>query len=142
MAVTGQLSSRESSVGSILVAFCALLLARAVQGDGEPIFTSIALSGFAFAATYTIIIQTGPSFIKAGLKGVDMSKKSKKEIPECIGSICAIVYLLIVILFIPFAFYQDIVAATSGGGNRDVVLEVEHVNQGQFLHWFPHNKAS
>lgn len=79
--------------------------------------------------------------MKAGLKGVDMSKHHKKELPECMGGIAAMVYLLAVIIFIPFPFYKDIVAATSGGGNRDVVMHVEHVQEGRFLHRFPHGKV-
>lgn len=136
------LSNREFSFLALVVGVSVLLLSRALQGGGEPIYTSLALSGLAYASTHYLIIQTAPSFLKAGLKGTDLSKRVKKEIPECVGAICAIVYLLIVMIFIPFAFYQDIVAATSGGGNRDVVIQVEHVNQGRFLHWFPHNKAS
>jgi hypothetical protein len=57
------------------------------------------------------------------------------------GAICAVVYLLLIIIFIPFPFYKDIVAATSGGGNRDVVLKVEHVETGRYLHRFPHSKV-
>lgn len=57
------------------------------------------------------------------------------------GAVCAIVYLLAIISFIPFAFYKDIVAATSGGGNRDVVVEVQHVETGRMLHRFPHGKV-
>jgi hypothetical protein len=57
------------------------------------------------------------------------------------GAISAIVYLLTVIVFIPFPFYKDIVAATSGGGNRDLVVEVQHVETGRMLHKFPHNKV-
>lgn len=66
------------------------------------------------------------------------------EIPGCIGAVCAAVYLLTVIIFIPFPFYKDIVAATSGGGNRDVVLEMHPSNPGggRFLHKFPHNKLA
>ena len=58
------------------------------------------------------------------------------------GAVCAIVYLLTVIVFIPFPFYKDIVAATSGGGNRDLVVEVQHVETGRFLHKFPHSKLA
>lgn len=79
--------------------------------------------------------------MKAGLKGKDMSKVHKKEIPETMGAVCAVVYLLMIIVFIPFPFYKDIVAATSGGGNRDVVLEIENVQTGRFLHRFPHSKV-
>jgi UDP-N-acetylglucosamine--dolichyl-phosphate N-acetylglucosaminephosphotransferase len=84
----------------------------------------------------------GPTFVKAGLKGKDMSKVHKNEIPETMGAICAVVYLLIIIVFVPFPFYKDIVAATSGGGNRDVLKEVEIVETGRFLHRFPHSKVS
>lgn len=62
--------------------------------------------------------------------------------PETMGAVCAIVYLLALIFFIPFAFYKDIVAATSGGGNRDVVVEVHHVETGRYLHRFPHGRVS
>ena len=58
------------------------------------------------------------------------------------GAVCAVVYLLTIIIFIPFPFYKDIVAATSGGGNRDVVVELHTVETGRLLHRFPHNKAS
>jgi UDP-N-acetylglucosamine--dolichyl-phosphate N-acetylglucosaminephosphotransferase len=58
------------------------------------------------------------------------------------GAICAVVYLLSLIVFIPFPFYKDIVAATSGGGNRDVVVQVQHVETGRLLHKFPHNKLA
>lgn len=57
------------------------------------------------------------------------------------GAISAVVYLLIIIVFIPFPFYKDIVAATSGGGNRDVVIALDHVNTGRLLHRFPHSKV-
>ena len=57
------------------------------------------------------------------------------------GAVCAVVYLLTIIIFIPFPFYKDIVAATSGGGNKDFVME-RHVGQmGRSLHRFPHNKV-
>jgi len=58
------------------------------------------------------------------------------------GAVCAVVYLLTIIIFIPFPFYKDIVAATSGGGNRDLVVEVQHIETGRLLHKFPHNKLA
>ncbi|KAF7715951.1 UDP-N-acetylglucosamine:dolichyl phosphate N-acetylglucosamine-1-phosphate transferase [Penicillium ucsense] len=71
-----------------------------------------------------------------------MAKPKKPEIPETMGAVCAVAYLLALIVFIPFAFYKDIVAATSGGGNRDVVIEVQHIETGRFLHRFPHGKLA
>lgn len=57
------------------------------------------------------------------------------------GAVCAGVYLLTMIVFIPFPFYKDIVAATSGGGNRDVMMERQEVDVGRILHRFPHAKV-
>ncbi|KAL8297039.1 hypothetical protein RB597_006231 [Gaeumannomyces tritici] len=142
MSTTIHLSKNETLGLLSLFAACVAVLANTFKGDGEPLVASLALSGVAFAASYAMIRWLGPTFIKAGIKGVDLSKTHKKEIPECMGAICAVVYLLVIIIFIPFPFYKDIVAATSGGGNRDVVLHVEHVQEGRFLHRFPHNKLA
>ncbi|KAK3955408.1 hypothetical protein QBC32DRAFT_367749 [Pseudoneurospora amorphoporcata] len=135
------LSAESLSLVALSTA-CVAVLANTFQGDGYPLIASLAVSGLAFSATFSMIRWLGPTFIKAGLKGVDMSKHHKKELPECMGGIAAIVYLLAVIIFIPFPFYKDIVAATSGGGNRDVVMHVEHVQEGRFLHRFPHGKLA
>jgi UDP-N-acetylglucosamine--dolichyl-phosphate N-acetylglucosaminephosphotransferase len=52
------------------------------------------------------------------------------------------VYLFVLIFFIPWPFYKDIVIATSGGGNRDFVKELELIETGRLLHKFPHNKLA
>lgn len=57
------------------------------------------------------------------------------------GLVCALVYLLAVINFLPFAFKRDIVAATTGGGNKDYVLEAQQIETGRFLHRFPLEKV-
>ena len=51
------------------------------------------------------------------------------------------VYLFVLVFFIPWPFYKDIVAATSGGGNRDVMKDLDAVETGRLLHRFPHNKV-
>lgn len=139
--MASSLSRTETLALFSLTVACAAILANTLQGDGAPLSASLALSGIAFTSSYAMIRWLGPTFIKAGIKGVDMSKHHKREIPECMGAVCAIVYLLIIIVFTPFPFYKDIVAATSGGGNRDVVEHVEYVRQGRFLHLFPHSKV-
>jgi UDP-N-acetylglucosamine--dolichyl-phosphate N-acetylglucosaminephosphotransferase len=58
------------------------------------------------------------------------------------GAVCAMVYLFVLIVFIPWPFYKDIVVATSGGGNRDVMKELEEIETGRLLHRFPHNKLA
>lgn len=57
------------------------------------------------------------------------------------GLVSALAYLLCIIAFLPFAFKQDIVAVTSGGGNKDVVVKVHEVETGRFLHHFPIEKV-
>ncbi|GAB7351934.1 hypothetical protein MBLNU459_g2472t1 [Dothideomycetes sp. NU459] len=118
------------------------VLVNTWKTDGAPIFASLALSGLAFAASYAVIRWTGDAFMRAGRKGKDMSKKVAIEIPEMMGLVSALVYLLCIIAFLPFAFKHDIVAATSGGGNKDVVFEAHEVETGRFLHRFPLEKLA
>ncbi|KAI9791173.1 MAG: tunicamycin resistance protein [Candelina submexicana] len=125
-----------------LSAACLGVLANTFHGEGEPLIASLAFSGIAFGLSYSFIRWLGDTFMRAGLKGRDMAKTKNSEIPETMGAICAVVYLLVIIIFIPFPFYKDIVAATSGGGNRDVVLELEQIETGRFLHRFPHSKLA
>ncbi|KAB8292194.1 hypothetical protein EYC80_007936 [Monilinia laxa] len=143
---TSSLSLRESITHLSLGILCLSLLFKTLSREnGEPLIASLAFSGIAFSSTYSMIRWLGPTFMRAGLKGKDLSKRDRKEIPETMGAICAVVYLLIIIVFIPFPFYKDIVAATSGGGNRDVVRgfeEVDIVQNGRFLHKFPHSKLA
>lgn len=139
---TTELTGAEAISLAALTLVCATILANTFQGDGEALIASVALSGLAFAASFAMIRWLGPTFIKAGLKGRDMAKVNNKyELPECMGAICAVVYLITIMIFIPFPFYKDIVVATSGGGNRDVVMNVEYVQQGRLLHKFPHSKV-
>ncbi|EDN91869.1 hypothetical protein SS1G_07730 [Sclerotinia sclerotiorum 1980 UF-70] len=132
---------------SLTILCISLLLKTLSRENGEPLIASLAFSGIAFSSTYSMIRWLGPTFLRAGLKGRDLSKRDRREVPETMGAICAVVYLLVVIVFIPFPFYKDIVAATSGGGNRDVVREMEMevrdvVQNGRFLHRFPHSKLA
>ncbi|RDL33661.1 Uncharacterized protein BP5553_08029 [Venustampulla echinocandica] len=137
------LSLTETSSLLALSLACFAIITNTFHGDGAPLVASLAFSGIAFAGSYSMIRWLGPAFMKAGLKGKDLSKVHKKEIPETMGAVCAVVYLLVITIFIPFPFYKDIVAATSGGGNRDVVMEtIEHVQTGRFLHRFPHSKLA
>lgn len=60
------------------------------------------------------------------------------------GSVAAAVFILVLMAFIPFAFYKDIVSATSGGGNKDVTEPnvLSQLETGRFLHRFPHSKLA
>ena len=57
-----------------LSAACLGILANVFKEDGYPVVTSLALSGIAFVFTFCLIRWLGPTFIKSGLKGKDMSK--------------------------------------------------------------------
>ncbi|KKF97258.1 UDP-N-acetylglucosamine--dolichyl-phosphate N-acetylglucosaminephosphotransferase [Ceratocystis platani] len=144
---TGHSASEKLSLISISFASISVLAHALSQEASEPLLASLALSGLAFVLCYAMIRWLGPTFMKAGFRGRDLCKSQQPEIPECMGAICAVVYILVVIAFIPFPFFKDIVAATSGGGNKDVVFTMsgsgpEHVQQGRLLHKFPHNKLA
>lgn len=57
------------------------------------------------------------------------------------GAVCAVVYLLCVIFFIPFPFYKDIMAATSIPDMIAPDRQDSKSQMGRVLHKFPHSKA-
>jgi len=60
------------------------VIANTFQGDGAPVVASLAFSALAFSVTYALVRWSGPSFMKAGLKGKDRSKLMAKEMSvEC-----------------------------------------------------------
>lgn len=77
-----------------------------------------ALSVLGFLMTTSIIRSLGDTFIKAGLRGVDLNKRTTKRdaagnivrpvegipIPESQGTVSATVFILVMSVFIPFAF--------------------------------------
>ncbi|EXJ92185.1 UDP-N-acetylglucosamine-dolichyl-phosphate N-acetylglucosaminephosphotransferase [Capronia epimyces CBS 606.96] len=140
--MSSSLSHSEKWSLLLLTGASLAVIANSFDGGGAPLVASLAFSTLAFSMTYAFVRWSGPSFVKAGLKGRDMSKLIPKEIPEALGAVAASVYILVLMAFIPFAFYKDIVAATSGGGNRDVVITISEVETGRFLHRFPHSKLS
>ena len=77
--MSATLSKQETwSLLGLFVA-CIAVIANTFQGDGEPLIASLAFSGIAFASSYSMIRWLGPVFMKAGLKGKDMSKVRKVE---------------------------------------------------------------
>lgn len=58
------------------------------------------------------------------------------------GLVAACVYLFVLIAFRPFCFYKDIVAATSGNGNKGGHVKLAEAELGRSLHRFPYNKVS
>ncbi|ODQ65707.1 hypothetical protein NADFUDRAFT_82692 [Nadsonia fulvescens var. elongata DSM 6958] len=88
------------------------------------LISSLGFALLSYSVTYVLIPRLGPSFVKIGLFGKDLSKKNNPVLPETMGAISAIVYLFTMYFFIPFMFYKYLVTITSGGGNRDEGLEL------------------
>ena len=55
------------------------VIANTFHGHGEPLIASLAFSGLAFTSTYSLIRWLGETFMKANLKGRDMSKIKRVE---------------------------------------------------------------
>ncbi|KAK5108033.1 hypothetical protein LTR62_008868 [Meristemomyces frigidus] len=137
------LTPTETSTLGILTAACLAVLVNTWRSDGEPLFASLAISGIAFAFTYATILWSGEVFMRKGFKGRDLSKKNGGEIPETMGLVCALVYLLVLVSFLPFAFKSHIVASTLDAGyDKDRILEGGGMETGRFLHRFPLEKLA
>ncbi|KAJ7644064.1 UDP-N-acetylglucosamine-dolichyl [Roridomyces roridus] len=116
-----------------LLLFAALPVAAwfVVRPFVEPVplpalYTSFGFSIFALLATLYIIPAVGPAFIKANLKGIDLLKNDKVPVPESQGLVCAAVYILLLILFIPFAFSDAISKAAEKTHEGISVIEFPH----------------
>ena len=77
--MTSSLTGAEAWSLLTLSAACVGIIINTFHGDGEPLIASLAFSGIAFALTFSLIRWLGDTFMKAGLKGRDMSKLKKVE---------------------------------------------------------------
>ena len=69
-----------------------------------PLVLNFLFSTAGFLLTLKIIPAMREMFITAGLKGRDLGKKDRPEIPEAMGVLCGAVYLICLFIFIPFPF--------------------------------------
>lgn len=122
---------------ALSLASCALIYGARSQ----PLLANVGFALLGFVLTLRLIPSLGPSFLKRGFVGKDLSKKHQPLLPETMGAVSAMVYLFIMLFFLPFAFYKYVVLASSGGGNREEAhREISHVHTGRMLHQFPHEK--
>lgn len=70
---------------------------------------NVSVSFIGSVGLYKVMPKFKDMFIKADLKGIDMSKKDKYAIPEAYGVISGAVFLIITFLFIPLRFYETLV---------------------------------
>jgi UDP-N-acetylglucosamine--dolichyl-phosphate N-acetylglucosaminephosphotransferase len=75
----GHLSVTEQLSLLTLFGACVGVLANTFHDEGEPLIAALAFSGVAFSLTYALIRWLGETFMKAGLKGKDMSKTRTNE---------------------------------------------------------------
>ncbi|GAB7331448.1 hypothetical protein MBLNU13_g02862t1 [Cladosporium sp. NU13] len=136
------LTSTETYSLSVLSIACISVLVNAWCSDGEPLFASLAISGVAFAFSYALIPWTADVFIRRGFSGKDLSKRNPTVLPEAMGLCSALVYLLAIVNFLPFAFKRDIAAATFGVGDKNRIIEAGELENGRFLHRFPLEKLA
>jgi len=64
----------------------------------------------AFYLSSTLIPSFSDAFVRAGLKGRDLSKRDRREVPEALGVVSGAVFLTSMFLFIPIPFYQNLKA--------------------------------
>lgn len=118
-----------------LVPIAAWFVIRPILNPTPPLpalYTCFGFSIVAFLSTLHVIPVLGPKFIKANLKGVDLLKIDKTPIPESQGLICASIYILILLIFIPFAFSDFIFFPPPTSGVREGISVVH----------FPHHQLS
>ncbi|TFK52268.1 N-acetylglucosaminephosphotransferase [Heliocybe sulcata] len=93
--------------------------------------SSLGFSIIAFLAALYLVPALGGIMVKANLKGKDLLKTYDTPIPESLGLVCASIYILLLILFIPFPFsgwYND------HAGNQPTTKAAEGISVPEFPH--------
>ncbi|KAH9969901.1 N-acetylglucosaminephosphotransferase [Russula dissimulans] len=137
MSVTSLPARRFPSILlSSLIPVAAWFVVRPLVDPVPPLpalYVSFGFSVFALLATIYLVPALGPTFVKADLKGRDLLKVYDTPIPESMGLVCASVYILLLILFIPFAF-----SPISLNGSQAQYT----VREGIVINAFPHYQLS
>lgn len=120
-----------------------LLASLALIAPNSPLRTLCAFAGLGYVATYLLIPRLGASFIRIGLKGRDLSKADKSQVlPESMGLVAAITYLLLMFCLVPFIFFKYLVNVNSEGSERvaeNFNQQYEHIKDNNL---FPHNRLA
>ncbi|RNA15523.1 UDP-N-acetylglucosamine--dolichyl-phosphate N-acetylglucosaminephosphotransferase [Brachionus plicatilis] len=72
------------------------------------LFLNVAISFAGSIILFKIMPKFKDMFIRADLKGTDLSKKNKIQIPEAYGVISGAFFLIVTFLFIPLRFYETL----------------------------------
>ncbi|KAK9466167.1 glycosyl transferase family 4-domain-containing protein [Lipomyces arxii] len=124
--------------------FVGIALGLLFNAQYDPLMACAGLSILAYILTTILIPAFGPAFVRVGFFGRDLGKKDRPILPETMGFVCAIVYLMTMFFFIPFLFYKYFVTETSGSGNREQFVDTsaQMIHKGRQLKLFPHSKLA
>lgn len=138
-------SPLATSESWFIFGLCAVALSiifNTLRSDGEPLLALVALSTLGFAASFCLIKWLGPTFAAIGLSGEDMSKRKKKRIPEGMGIISGLVFLMVCCAFQAFGPYLLEKNITRIVGDQVVTTKVEHMPNTNVFYRFPHAEVS
>lgn len=127
-----------------IIQISASLAALALIRFNDPLQTAVAFALLGYAVTAYLIPHLGESFMKVGLKGRDLSKRLPVEpIPESMGVVSAVVYMMLIMLIVPFVFFKYLVSFLALSNDDDVTA----IYSDQYLmmennRLFPHNKLA
>ncbi|RKP31297.1 hypothetical protein METBISCDRAFT_26670 [Metschnikowia bicuspidata] len=110
----------------------------------SPLHTALAFGLLGYVITLYLIPQLGPSFMKVGLRGRDMSKPPQVDyIPESMGVVLAVTYMVLLVLLVPFVFFKYLVSFLSMS-NADELSDLfsEQYHSIENNHMFPHNRLA
>ncbi|KAG0052152.1 tunicamycin resistance protein [Gryganskiella cystojenkinii] len=99
----------------------------------DPLTVNVGFSILAGITTWSAIPAISEIFVKAGLKGMDLAKKSKQIIPESMGMVAGLIYLVTMFLFIPFPFMKWFTASTDGDMQQVKQLTFPHLKLAELL---------
>ncbi|KAI8914742.1 glycosyl transferase family 4-domain-containing protein [Powellomyces hirtus] len=109
-----------------------LLVALIAAGFHNPLVVSLALSASAGLATYTAIPAVKNVFVSHGRAGKDLLKTGTPIIPESMGAIVGVIYIIAMFLFIPVPFISWFRQSQFAlGGDEELVFP--HTKFAQFL---------
>ncbi|KAL2823017.1 putative UDP-N-acetylglucosamine-dolichyl-phosphate N-acetylglucosaminephosphate transferase [Aspergillus granulosus] len=136
------LSRREAWGLLLLFGGCLGTLINTLWNRFPPLLVFGAMAGFAFVLGYSMIRWIRPVFIKSGLGRRQMTRPNRPEALEYMGSLCGVLYLLSLVIFMPFAFYEDIIAAALVDKALNATVETKYIESGRMLQWFPRSKLA
>lgn len=110
----------------------------------NPLSTAAAFSLLGYAITSYLIPLLGDSFIKAGLRGKDLLKKAPTQyIPEAMGIVPAVTYMVLLVAIIPFVFFKYLVSFLSMSNEEDLLeLYSQQYHAADHADLFPHEKLA